>query len=613
MSITVTHKFVSPKTEQTDPTLVGPNEWNAGHVVVDSSVTYKAPDYNFCTTPGGTLTANITNTVTLAPVPLGVNGSDAQHWLFVAGGTGSAETVLITGGTAVSGAASGTITFVPTNNHTGAWQICSATAGIQEAIITAPSNSFIHITAGTYAVYAQTYVPSSKILTIEGDGMATWIAAQPSSVSYNIFYLEGNSGSFLSFGNMRINGPSGATGGYSIYLDNWGPPAIIHDIDISGCYNGMAINGQPSMMNIIINDFTNIAITGLGYRFGGNWFNVQCVNFNVTHASAGVYMDPSTNTIIDGWICVGCMWGGNANATSLDYGVRLNPGTNYASNIEFNDVLIESVGIISFSLEVSAGIGAGIHRFENCRFACNGANSGNGMGIYFTSNAGDASIKITHVVISGCYFSGGQYPIYLGGVANVTITGCTIAGPGIVPSNGSSVGIELSSKSQLPAVFTKNVTITGNVIGYAGYGTDILGGASTDGPLNYAIQIDSASHSNIVITGNILHGTLAPITGVIPPQSLLLNNLGVSDVVPGVASATTLLAPPNPNFNITGTVTISGVTGMWANRTGQIRAINGNIIFIASSTIITPGTMQQNKMYNYYFDGNGLWIMGSGF
>jgi hypothetical protein len=31
--MTVSHKFVSPKVEQADPTIVGPNEWNASHVV----------------------------------------------------------------------------------------------------------------------------------------------------------------------------------------------------------------------------------------------------------------------------------------------------------------------------------------------------------------------------------------------------------------------------------------------------------------------------------------------------------------------------------------------------------------------------------------------------
>src|SRR5215472_3634692 len=58
-------------------------------------------------TPGGALGIG-NNVITLAPVPAGVNGTNSNHYLYISGGTGAAEAVLITGGTAVSGAASGT-------------------------------------------------------------------------------------------------------------------------------------------------------------------------------------------------------------------------------------------------------------------------------------------------------------------------------------------------------------------------------------------------------------------------------------------------------------------------------------------------------------------------
>ncbi|HZO57460.1 MAG TPA: hypothetical protein VFB63_32410, partial [Bryobacteraceae bacterium] len=56
--------------------------------------------------PGGSLSVG-SNTITLSPVPDGVNGSNSDHYLYISGGVGTAEAVLITGGSAVSGAASG--------------------------------------------------------------------------------------------------------------------------------------------------------------------------------------------------------------------------------------------------------------------------------------------------------------------------------------------------------------------------------------------------------------------------------------------------------------------------------------------------------------------------
>jgi hypothetical protein len=88
-----------------------------------------ASGYDFSQAPGGSLSAGVPATVTLIPVPQGVNGADVGHVVHISNGTGTAEDVLITGGTAVSGSASGTITFTPVHSHTGAWTARARTAG----------------------------------------------------------------------------------------------------------------------------------------------------------------------------------------------------------------------------------------------------------------------------------------------------------------------------------------------------------------------------------------------------------------------------------------------------------------------------------------------------
>lgn len=146
----------------------------AGLSNVTAGGAVNSASYNFAAqSPGGSLTANIINSVTLTPVPSGVNATDIQHYLYISGGVGAAEAVLITGGTAVSGAASGTVTFTPLNNHSGAWTIASATAGIREAIaatITAAGRGSVLAPAGLHIMRGPLYIPAVHDFKLQVDG-----------------------------------------------------------------------------------------------------------------------------------------------------------------------------------------------------------------------------------------------------------------------------------------------------------------------------------------------------------------------------------------------------------------------------------------------------------
>ena len=80
------------------------------------------------------------NIVTLQPCPQGVNGADVWHYLYVSG-TGTPEVVLITGGSCVSGAASGTLEFTASRAHPRGYSIGTATDGVQEAVFSAGNSS----------------------------------------------------------------------------------------------------------------------------------------------------------------------------------------------------------------------------------------------------------------------------------------------------------------------------------------------------------------------------------------------------------------------------------------------------------------------------------------
>lgn len=112
---------------------------NLGNISGDGSGSSNASSFVWSQSPGGSLTGSIINSVILTPCPLGINGTNPAHLLYISGGTGTAETALIQGGTCTSGATTGTILFTPANSHSGAWTIGSASGGLAEATCALPA------------------------------------------------------------------------------------------------------------------------------------------------------------------------------------------------------------------------------------------------------------------------------------------------------------------------------------------------------------------------------------------------------------------------------------------------------------------------------------------
>jgi hypothetical protein len=110
--------------------------------------------------------------ITLTPCPKGLAGADANHYVYISGGTGTAEAPLITGGvvgggTCTSGAASGTIIVTTTQPHTGGWSVTSAGAGIPEACRVLGS---VHVPFGTYTIHAPIVCANPTIVQGVGQG-----------------------------------------------------------------------------------------------------------------------------------------------------------------------------------------------------------------------------------------------------------------------------------------------------------------------------------------------------------------------------------------------------------------------------------------------------------
>ncbi|HXI40721.1 MAG TPA: hypothetical protein VNH83_12110 [Bryobacteraceae bacterium] len=137
-----------------------------GHDFVTQAQGASATQGQFAvSTSGGTITAGVTTTATIAPVPPGINHTNTDHYIRIFAGTGSPEIVKITGGTAIAGSGTGTITFVSANNHSGAWKLMSATAGIQEALWEMGSGVVL-----TPAISPTLYAPIRRVA-----GDAQWV------------------------------------------------------------------------------------------------------------------------------------------------------------------------------------------------------------------------------------------------------------------------------------------------------------------------------------------------------------------------------------------------------------------------------------------------------
>ena len=164
----------------------------AGYIIPPTNISIIPPttsstnssDYDFVPrTPNVTLTGSSPATITLSPCPKGVSGVDTNHYLYISAGTGTVEAVLITGGTCVPDFV-GTVVFTPANNHSGAWTLASATAGIKEALNAIAVD--VHVNTVS-TIYASIFLTDNQRSLICDTG-SKLTRATP----FNMFTLQGN-------------------------------------------------------------------------------------------------------------------------------------------------------------------------------------------------------------------------------------------------------------------------------------------------------------------------------------------------------------------------------------------------------------------------------------
>jgi hypothetical protein len=576
--------------------------------------------YNFpAQTPGGSLSPG-TNSITLSPVPQGVNGTDQHHWLYISGGAGAAEAVLITGGTAVAGAASGTVFVTCANSHSGAWTIQTATAGIREAIIAGGNYARIYIPSGPHTIYATVW--SEFGASIHGAGSyQTFIT--PGFQNIDAFHLLGSGGIAGEFGDMRIvyaaSSVSACQHGSALILDTlYSQP--VANLEISGFDNGVDIvNGSsPFLENV---DIRLAGVRGIALNPAGAGQTGMTAN-NVTIVGWGAGAGSTIGISMQG--TVGGSLLSNILINQMPYGWTMVPGSGGVINeIQATNVQFDAIGVVSLWLRgqrtgTGASGGGVSHIYSNIRIASVTAAS---TGVIIESAWGA-------IRLNGIWVNVVAQGIHLRGPRNVSIIDANV-----IQNNGTQTTPALDIVADSDGSAASNIYISNSQIG-----KDQFGGTSNS--YQYGIVVDPAAHGNITISnsdvygsgnavvlngtggagvlyrfqGNTFSGGANTISTGGSAVAQFINNNGAdlaAGTVSSIASNTITLTPTHENTVLVsadgsgGAATVTAPNGtQWTGRSVRIVATHANgIVFNTSGNIRAAKTLTTGQSAWLTWDG----------
>lgn len=560
-----------------------PNAGNNTTLQYSTLTTVNTVDYNFpALSPGGGLTSGISNTVTLAVCPVGVAGANASQFLYVSGGTGTAEAVLITGGTcAGNGVNGGTIIFTPLNNHTGAWTITSATVGCQEAYYSNGGTGGLRILfpAGGLSIFAPCRIGVSNV-KLAGQGASITALFQNTANTDGIQFIAGSAQSNNGISDLSIVATGTPT--TSIGLNTSNQSQFVAERVLVGTFatgfridSGVLWTGNTLQVQTING--------GDGYLISGATSNAVTLNNFVTSPTvaceASVRITAGGNLVlIDG------QTGGCQNA------VLINPtGSSVVSSTDIFNTYFDHAGQqggggAAAGLNIDPTVSASVVRTRctQCWFA-----SSTGTGINLQGAGIIDGFLLLNSELSGNTGGGLSAASTLATIGNVQIIGTTVANnignAGIViPTNPTNWKIE-------------GCTIGNNVSGW-GAGTQTYG------------IFSNATTGYQIIGNNFTGNATAPINAPAVANTFLVvaNNAGIDETTAIVSSGATVSLPYNPTINITGTTQITTMNGYWNGR--QVRLIFTNASpggLGTGGNIYTAKTVTQNQSLVCTYEATG--------
>jgi hypothetical protein len=210
---------------------------------IPAGITYATTALNWTQTISNSLTSETPAKVTLTPCPAGIDTtSGAGYQVFISGG-GNNEAVNVISGSCVSGASSGTITFIPHFSYPAGSTVGSASSGLQETLNAA---------CGVDPIF---WKNSQCNVTVSANG--------PGSLhSVNIYSVPGT---------IYLHSNQSVFSGYGVSLDCTGRGACLQVGDLKTS-----------------NDYTNNTVAGFSFR--------SPVNLTGNPAFAGVAITQTQKT-----------------------------------------------------------------------------------------------------------------------------------------------------------------------------------------------------------------------------------------------------------------------------------------------------------------------------
>lgn len=529
-------------------------------------------DYIFpAQTPGGSLSPG-SNTVSMIPCPLGINGTDANHYVYISAGTGTAEAVLLTGGSCTSNAAAGTLTFTAANSHSGAWTVSSATAGIQEAIVSNPTVR-LFIPSGTFDVYAPiTFATTST--GIAGQGLYATIL-NSHQTGNNFFTFPTANTNVVQISNLQINGIGTQTAGAMLNVINEGGAAIDH-VYLQNAWAGIAtitFNNKLKITDSFI--YFNWRMAYNTFVAGGTEIVISNVDAGGMRAFGTIVANSAYLWMVNASVTMTNFWCVNGAVTYGWYfpigGAGIMISNSFVDQFQQYGLYVSDFTLVNVTNTIIEG-----------DWNYPAAPTAQGAFIGSTVNGGEIQISNSHISSgSGAAFAA----LFIDGPAltDILINNCDFPPLG---SGGGTVGIYIKSTGSNSAT---RVSITGNKAG--------LGQQSGGVSAAFGLLTGQTVLTNWNIQGNDFYGTAFPmdLNGFSSAtNTTITNNNGVDNVIPSVAQGASLAAPVSPfasTVKLTAATAVTGITNFWAGRTLKLINKSGGALTILGISVASNASI----------------------
>jgi hypothetical protein len=533
--------------------------------------------------PGLSLIRGESAAITISPCPPGVAGTDQNHYLYISGGSGAAEPVLITGGTCTYGASSGTLTFTPSHDHSGSWTIGSASSGIKEALNDCAANhaGAVVLPGGTWDIFAVLDISNNCALHGSGQTVTT-LQCRLSSRCLQWFGSPGNSYN-VSLNNFQINYPSAGASQEALYIED-AATGDVDDLMIGDPYDGITLCSVAHLFlhhvyAWVNRNGINLSSNPASTLTAASYPQVHDVHLILRNGGTGLRLNATlagpqfTNMIIAGGDdCIGSEESSGYPVNEVNFQGTCDGYAENGVNLHLSEGSTASRWILHDSL------------FEGTRSSF--------FGLLLA--AADSETGVYHdFTIANNTIGYGQFAaIALEGSSGAVISGNTLYANNT--AKGMGAAIQLISEST-----NRGVTVTGNNIG---------GGGTATGTSHAGILVDDHDHSGVHISSNLFYpANGGPIldhhTGAGPVE--WLNNTGVDDVIPSVESASTVARPVNPSWKITGTTRVTRIQGnLWPGlRITIFNEMDSSITIGGGGNIPLPHVLSPRTALSLIFDG----------